>query len=136
MLKDNQYTKVIQMSVQTIELQILGLDFKEELQISCSLMNIARGNCNIKVRSLSDRNLTNLGKLEISIVRPIMSGEIYLSADKFSRIKDLFRTSFPRPVTMILLLDQDLLVNKVGDLILDKEKKVEILDLSWNIPLT
>ena len=65
-----------------------------------------------------------------------MSGEIYLSADKFSRIKDLFRTSFPRPVTMILLLDQDLLVNKVGDLILDKEKKVEILDLSWNIPLT
>ena len=65
-----------------------------------------------------------------------MSGEIYLSADKFSRIKDLFRTSFPRPVTMILLLDQDLLVNKVGDLILDQEKKVEILDLSWNIPLT
>ena len=135
MLKDDQYTKVIQMSVHTTELQILGLDFKEELQISCSLMNIARGNCNIRVRSVNDRNLTNVGKLEISIVRPVMNGEIYLSVDKFGKIKDLFRTSFPRPVIMILLLDQALLVNKVGDLILDKEKKVEILDLSWNIPL-
>jgi hypothetical protein len=76
-----------------------------------------------------------IGSLEISIKRPVMNGEIFFQKEKFDHIKDLFKTSFPRPVTMIILLDQDLLINKVGDLILDKEKKVKILDISWNIPL-
>jgi hypothetical protein len=123
------------MSVQTAELQILGFDFREELQISCSLMNIARGNCNIKLKSVDNVNISMIGSLEISIKRPVMNGEIFFQKEKFDHIKDLFKTSFPRPVTMIILLDQDLLINKVGDLILDKEKKVKILDISWNIPL-
>ncbi len=136
MLKDYHHTKTIQMSAQTAELQILGNQYKEEMQISCSLMNIARGNCNLKLKPVDLERIDSVGTLDISIKRPVMNAEIFLKLENFNRLIDLFRMSFPRPVTIVILLNRKLTINKVGDLILDKQTNLKILDISWSIPLT
>ena len=46
---EHHFTKAIQMSLQTAELQVFGAEHKEELNLSFSLMSIARGNCNIQL---------------------------------------------------------------------------------------
>ena len=52
MLTEHQYTKAIQMSLQTAELQVYGAKQIEELSLAFSLMSIARGNCNIQIKPI------------------------------------------------------------------------------------
>ena len=127
MRKDLQYISTIQMSVQTSELQIIGLTAREELHLSCSLMNIGRGNCNIRLKKIQDFQPKIVGKLIISVDRPVMNGEILLDKMKFNRIVDLFKNPFPRPATLVVLLDQELLINDAGDLMLEAEKQLNII---------
>ena len=132
---DYQPTRAIQMSVQTAELNILGFEFKEELNISCSLRNIARGNCNISIKTLALPNLSTFGSLHISIERPLMNGEIFLHEKNFNKLINFFKFSFPRPVTVVIILEEDLFINTPGDLKLDNEKNLKIENISWNLPL-
>lgn len=132
---DYQPTKAIQMSAQTAELNILGFEFKEELNISCSLRNIARGNCNISIKPLSFSSLSTFGSLHISIDRPVMHGEIFLHEKNFNKLVNFFKFSFPRPVTIVIILEEDLFINTPGDLKLDNEKNLKITNVSWNLPL-
>ena len=64
-----------------------------------------------------------------------MNGEIFLQRSNFDQIVECLRYSSPRPVTAILILDKELVINSVGDLILSEEKHLEIIDLSWMLPL-
>ena len=123
------------MSVQTAELNLIGFDSFEELQLSCSLRNIARGNCNLKIKNLPIGTRKSWGTLHISIDRPIMIGEIYLRVERLKELTELFKFSYPRPVTLIVLLSEKLFINTPGDLRLDSEKTLRITDISWNMPL-
>jgi hypothetical protein len=124
------------MAVQTADLQLLGVDHSEELSLYSSLMNIARGNCNIQVKQNNDRLIGSIGWLKILIDRPIMTGEIFLEKNNFRKIFDAFKYSVSRPVTLVVILDQELMLNSVGDLILSETKSLKIVDISWIIPLT
>ncbi len=135
MPKDHHLTRAIQMSVQTSELQIIGVEAKEELNVSFSLMSIARGNCSLQIKPINQNQHRKFGWLRISIDRPVMNGEIFLQRTNFDRIVDCLRYSSPRPVTAVLVLDKELVINSVGDLILSEEKHLEIIDLSWILPL-
>tara|TARA_B100001057_G_C22829954_1_gene942986 strand:+ start:1143 stop:1553 length:411 start_codon:yes stop_codon:yes gene_type:complete len=132
---DYQPTRAIQMSAQTAELNIIGFDFKEELNISCSLRNIARGNCNLSIKPLTSSSLLTFGSLHISIDRPMMNGEIFLKEKNFIKLANFFKVSFPRPVTIVILLEEDLFINTPGDLKLEQEKNLKITNVSWNLPL-
>lgn len=136
MLTENQHTKAIQMSLQTAELQIYGINHVEEINLSFSLMSIARGNCNIQVKSVCEKLIGSIGWLKISINRPIMNGEIFLEKKYFDKLTNYFRGPFPRPVTSVIILDQELVISAVGDLLLSEEKNLKILDVSWIMPLT
>ena len=46
-----------------------------------------------------------------------------------------FKFSFPRPVTVVIILEEDLFINTPGDLKLDNEKNLKIENISWNLPL-
>ena len=50
--KDFYQTKSVHMAVQTAELNLLGYGLDQELSLSCSLMNISRGNCSSKDKTL------------------------------------------------------------------------------------
>ena len=132
---EHHFTKAIQMSLQTAELQAFGVDHKEELNLSFSLMSIARGNCNIRVKPVSAPRIGSIGWLQISIDRPVMNGEIYINGDNFENIITYFRGSYPRPVTLVIILDQELKISSVGDLMISEEKNLQIVDISWIMPL-
>ena len=136
MPKDHHHTKAIQMSLQTAEVQIYGAEHVEELNLSFSLMSIARGNCNIQVKPVRENIVGAIGWLKISIDRPIMNGEIFIKKENFEKIINLFRGPFPRPITSVIILDQELEISSVGDLILSEEKNLKIVDVSWIMPLT
>ena len=86
MSNDVQHTRAIQMSLQTAEVQIHGANHLEELNLSFSLMSIARGNCNIQVKPVNDGFVGSVGWLKISIDRPIMNGEIFLQKNNFDKL--------------------------------------------------
>lgn len=135
MQSDYQHTKAIQMSLQTAEVHINGLDQLEELNLSFSLMSIARGNCNIQVKPVNKNVVGSIGWLKIFVDRPIMSGEIVLQRINFDKLINYFRGPFPRPVTSVIIVDQELVISSVGDLLLSEEKSLRILDVSWIMPL-
>lgn len=136
MPKDHHHTKAIQMSLQTAEVQIYGAEHVEELNLSFSLMSIARGNCHIQVKAVRENIVGAIGWLKISIDRPIMNGEIFIKKENFEKTINLFRGPFPRPITSVIILDQELEISSVGDLILSEEKNLKIVDVSWIMPLT
>ena len=124
------------MSLQTAELQIYGTNHQEELNLSFSLMSIARGNCSIQVKPVSEDRVGAIGWLKISIDRPIMNGEIFLPQSNFEKLINYVHGPFPRPITSVIILDQELIISSVGDLLLSEEKSLKIVDVSWNMPLT
>ena len=136
MINEKQQSKAIQMSLQTAEVHISGVESLEELHLSFSLMSIARGNCNIQVKPANENRFGFLGRLKISIDRPIMNGVIFLQQEKFEKLISYFRGPFPRPVTLVIILDQELVINSVGDLILSEEKNLKIVDISWIMPVS
>ena len=133
--KDFYQTKSVHMAVQTAELNLLGYSLDQELSLSCSLMNISRGNCIVKIRPLDLKEVHNTGILDISIDRPVMKADINLNSSKFYELSRLMMKDANRPVTVIMLLDVPLSINFAGDLLIDTAAKLKILDLSWIIPL-
>ena len=133
--KDFYQTKSVHMAVQTAELNLLGYRLDQELSLSCSLTNISRGNCIVKIRPLDLKEVHNTGILDISIDRPVMKADINLISSKFDELSRLMMKDANRPVTVIMLLDVPLSINFAGDLLIDTAAKLKILELSWIIPL-
>ena len=123
------------MAVQTAELNLMGYSLDQELSLSCSLMNISRGNCIVKIKPTVSKQIHYSGILDISIDRPVMKADINLSDTKFDELCRLMMKDANRPVTVIMLLDLPLSINLAGDLLIDTAAKLKILDLSWIIPL-
>ena len=133
--KDFYQTKSVHMAVQTAEPNLLGYGLNQELSLSCSLMNISRGNCIVKIRPLAFKEVYNMGVLDISVERPVMKADISLNSSKFDELCRLMMKDANRPVTVIMLLDLPLSINLAGDLLIETAAKLKILDLSWIIPL-
>ena len=104
------------MSLQTAEVQVHGADHQEELNLSFSLMSIARGNCHIQVKPTQENRIGTIGWLEISIDRPIMNGEIFLKNSNFQKLINFLKGPVPRPITSVIILDKELLISSAGDL--------------------
>ena len=133
--KEFYQTKSVHMAVQTAELNLLGYCLDQELALSCSLMNISRGNCNIKIRPVDFKENHDSGILDISIDRPVMKADINLNTKKFYELSKLMLKDANRPITIVMVLNLPLSVNLAGDLLIDTAAKLKILDLSWIIPI-
>ena len=133
--KDFYQTKSVHMAVQTAELNLLGYNLEQELSLSCSLMNISRGHCVIKVKPFDLKESNKWGELEISIDRPVMKAEVPLCMNRFSELCVLLNSEASRPVTVVMMLNAPLSVNLAGDLLINSAAKLKITDLSWIIPL-
>ena len=135
MKNDTQELEAIHMSVQTAELNLIGFDVEEQLNLSCGLMNIGRGTCSVSIIP-NERQFGNAeGWLNIEINRPFMKADIKLNEKAFFKVsKQLFKVT-SRPVTLIILLDHPLSVNSKGDLLINRETKRLIKDISWILPI-
>lgn len=128
-------TSALHMSVQSAELHLIGFKSLAELQLTCSLVNIARGHSVVNIRALHGDSIAATGTVDIPVDRPIMRLNVELAAPAFVRLQDALKYVPPRPVTLIALLKEPLMVNTAGDLLISEPVTSAIIDLSWVLPL-
>ena len=128
-------TDLIQMSVQTAELRFEPHLDDPVLFLSCSLVNIARGSCQLTLTATTPPPSAACGELVISADRPVMSGSVAVSEKQFERMFQALRVSPARPVTLAVKLGVKLPVSLEGFLFIDDDQTSEIVSLQVNIPL-
>lgn len=128
-------TSAIHMAIQSAELHLLGFKSSAELQLTCSLINIARGHSVVTIRALPGDSIAASGQVEIPVDRPIMRVSAHLAAPAFDRLRQALGNPSPRPITLITVLNDTLMVNTAGDLLVNQPITAGLDDLSWIIPL-
>ncbi|AGI68515.1 hypothetical protein OAN307_c29650 [Octadecabacter antarcticus 307] len=126
---------VIQVSVQSAEISLTGQDAVPNLVIHGGLMNIARGNMVLTLKSRDYDHVGAIGAVEIEKSRPVMQAQASLSVEQFNLILNFIKHRPPRPVTMLLALQDSLAVTSEGYLVAHSQNCRMISDLSWIIPV-
>jgi len=125
----------VQMSLQLAEHQLFHNPFQEQLNLSLSLVSIARGSCRIVIRPDGGANTVPFGNLHIPEGRAVMSAKISLDQIQFDDLAGKLRHSTPRPISLIVTLDTALSVNHDGFLFVDPPLDAEITGIAWTLPL-
>lgn len=128
-------TDLIQMSVQTAELRFETDQDDPVLFLSCALVNIARGSCQLVLRPVPVTPAVTCGSLLIKADRPVMTGAIEVSEKQFERMFQTLAVSPARPVTLGVKLRNHLPVSLEGFLFIDDDQSIQIISLQMNIPL-
>ena len=102
------------------------------LYLSCSLLNIARGTCNLMIVN-EKSNFQN--KITIKYERAVMSGSIRVKDDYFDTLQKQLSIRNERPARLELTISDKLNINKNGILFLEKELISKILEYKFFIPL-
>ena len=110
-------------------------DSKHQIQcyyLSCSLLNIARGTCNL-ILAKEKSNFKN--KITIKYERAVMSGSIVLKEEYFNSLQNQLSLKNERPARIELTINDQLNINKNGILFLEKELTSIIVEYKFYIPL-
>ena len=99
--------------------------------LSCSLLNIARGRCNIVI---VDENSDIEDTITIQHQRAIMSGSIKVKNNFFTSIPYQFSIKNERPAKIELTINTKLNINKNGILFLDRNMTSKIIEYKFYIP--
>lgn len=126
---------VIQVSVQSAEVTLIGHDAIPALIANCSLMNIARGNMVLTLKPTDVDKVGAIGVVEIERNRPVMLARASISVAQFNLVLNCLQHIPPRPVTLILALQDSLTLTTDGYLDADGQDRKFISDLSWSIPI-
>lgn len=126
---------VIQVSVQSAEVALVGKDAVPDLMLNCSLMNIARGNMVLTLKSIDFDKVGAIGVVEIEKNRPVMLARASVSVAQFNLVLNCLQHIPPRPVTLILALQDSLTLTPDGYLDADGQDRRMISDISWSIPI-
>ena len=122
----------LEMLIKTVDAHY---DSRHQIQciyLSCSLLNIARGTCNLMIFN-EKRNFQN--KITIKYERAIMSGSITVNNDYFNTLQNQLSLKNERPARLELLISDKLNINKNGILFLQKELISKIIEYKFFIPL-
>ena len=128
----NQKLKTIHISVFSADLKLIGFQNRRELHLSCGLINIARGNCNVLLRPESN---DIKGEIFISSERPVMNAELSVPPILFDQVQNSLKNNVGRPLQLIILLDRGLMVDNQGVLTINNSISAKIKDLSWILPV-
>ena len=126
---------VIQVSVQSAEVTLIGHDAIPALIANCSLMNIARGNMVLTLKPTDVDKVGAIGVVEIERNRPVMLARASISVAQFNLVLNCLQHIPPRPVTLILALQDSLTLTPDGYLDADGQDRKFISDPSWSIPI-
>ena len=127
-----QKLSTINVSVFSADLKLIGFENRRELHLSCGLVNIARGNCNVIMRP--DANQTK-GEIFISSERPVWNAELSVPPILFDQVQGSLKNNVGRPLQLIFLLDEYLQVDNQGILTITDNIKANIKDMSWVLPV-
>ena len=136
----------IQMAVQTADLFFLNNSQSEKISLSCTLLTIARGKCNVEIQSITENADTQpkeikekefIGKIIIPRDRPVMKCEGFLLPYAFRTLYERFLTIqfIGRPILLTIFLDEKLSVSLNGDLFIEDSQEITIDHLDFVFPL-
>ena len=137
-MSDNWHqTNQVVMAVQTAEIKQSNLTAPPALHLSCNLVNIARGHCNVIVTADADLGTGHkvIGNLTIEVSRPVMQAELSVPMTLWDLLVTRLAVQTPRPLSLQLTIEQNLAVSIEGDLRIDEETKVDIADIAFTLPL-
>jgi len=122
----------LEMLIKTVDAHYNSLHLIECLYLSCSLLNVARGTCNMMIVNES-KNFRN--KITIEYERAIMTGTIQVKNDFFKSLQKQLSIKNERPARLELMINDELNINKNGILFLDKQLVSDINEYKFFIPL-
>ena len=140
----------IQMSVQTADLSLLNNTEDQQLSLSCTLLTIARGKCNLEIQHYKnsceetpqDASYDGLfggfsGGVIIPRDRPVMQCKGAMPHSHFRGLTEKFIAiqSVGRPITVTLYLQDKLSVSVNGDLYIEDTRKITIKHIDFVFPL-
>ena len=128
--------KSLEMLVSKSELNLDINKNSDVLLFSCDLLNIARGRCDLVLKKTLN---SPISYISITMDKPVMAGEINFSKEKFENILDsiskFLNKNNSKKLKIILFLNKPLAVNNHGVLSIDKNIKLEIINLKLIFPI-
>ena len=140
----------IQMSVQTADLSVLNNTTDQQLSLSCTLLTIARGKCNVEIQHYKnsaeevpqDASYDGFsggfsGGVIIPRDRPVMQCKGVMLVSHFNALIEKFIAirSVGRPITVTLYLQDKLSVSVNGDLYIEDTREITIKHIDFIFPL-
>ena len=122
----------LEMLIKTVDAHYDSIHQIQCCYLSCSLVNIARGTCNLMIAN-EKSNFQN--KITIKYERAVMSGSIRVKDNYFDTLQNQLTIKNERPARLELTINDKLNINKNGILFLEKELISEILEYKFFIPL-
>ena len=122
----------LEMLIKTVDAHYDSLHEIQCYYLSCSLLNIARGTCNMMIVS-EDSDFKN--KITIKFERAIMSGSIKVTDNFFNSLQTQLSVKNERPARLELVINNKLNINKNGILFLEQELTSDIIEYKFFIPL-
>ena len=122
----------LEMLIKTVDAHYDSLHQIQCYYLSCSLLNIARGTCNMMIVS-EDSDFKN--KITIKFERAIMSGSIQVTNNFFNSLQNQLSVKNERPARLELVINDKLNINKNGILFLEQELTSDIIEYKFFIPL-
>ena len=122
----------LEMLIKTVDAHYDSLHQIQCYYLSCSLLNIARGTCNMMIVS-EDSDFKN--KITIKFERAVMSGSIQVKNNFFNSLQTQLSVKNERPARLELLINDKLNINKNGILFLEQELTSDIIEYKFFIPV-
>jgi hypothetical protein len=125
----------IQMSLQSAEQHLHHNDGSTQLQLSCALINIARGTCVVVIRPDGETGKSPFGSIIVPADRPVMQAQISVAPSSFKELTKFLRHPAPRPVTLVMSVADRLSVSRDGLLFIDSTLDTAVTDIYWILPI-
>ena len=122
----------LEMLIKTVDAHYDSIHQIQCYYLSCSLLNIARGTCNMMIVS-EDSDFKN--KITIKFERAVMSGSIQVTNNFFNSLQTQLSVKNERPARLELVINDKLNINKNGILFLEQELTSDIIEYRFFIPL-
>ena len=122
----------LEMLIKTVDAHYDSLHQIQCYYLSCSLLNIVRGTCNMMIVKEAS-NFKN--KITIKFERAVMSGSIQVKNNFFNSLQTQLSVKNERPARLELVINDKLNINKNGILFLEQELTSEIIEYKFFIPV-
>ena len=122
----------LEMLIKTVDAHYDSLHQIQCYYLSCSLLNIARGTCNMMIVS---ENSDFKNKITIKFERAVMSGSIQVTNNFFNSLQTQLSVKNERPARLELVINDKLNINKNGILFLEQELTSDIIEYKFFIPV-
>ena len=135
-MSDWLHIKKLEMLVVKADYKRLLMNNLEEIFLSCELLNIARGRCEVKLLKVFKKNFNK--KLLISSKKALMKAHIELDKDYFDNLNETFFKNInqkSKKIKITFLMDKAVATDSEGVLSLDDDLETNLQEINFNIPI-